>query len=87
MAPGLKPIYDKLLQAKNQLEKLELTQAWSLRETDLYEFQNLVLSLDEQRVDGKFVDSEGSTPEEGQGVCFPARPSQFLLLYKLHFQS
>lgn len=70
MAPGLKPTYDKLLQAKNQLEKLELTQAWSLRETDLYEFQKLVLGLDERRVNGKFVDSEGNAPEEGQSVRF-----------------
>lgn len=68
MAPSLKPIYDKLLQTKSQLEKLELTQAWSLRETDLYEFQQLVLELDQQRVNGKFVDTEGNAPEEGQGV-------------------
>ncbi|KAL0638494.1 hypothetical protein Q9L58_002430 [Maublancomyces gigas] len=68
VAPELKPTYDKLLQAKSQLEKLELTQAWSLRETDLYEFQKLVLGLDERRVDGKFVDNDGNTPEIGQST-------------------
>lgn len=72
VAPELKPTYNKLLQAKSQLEKLELTQAWSLRETDLYEFQKLVLSLDKRRIDGKFVDSEGNAPEVGQSVCFSA---------------
>lgn len=59
---------EKLLQAKSQLEKLELTQAWSLRETDLYDFYKLVARIDESRRDGKFLDSEGNTPEEGQTV-------------------
>ncbi|KAI5837542.1 hypothetical protein DFP73DRAFT_306573 [Morchella snyderi] len=68
VAPGLKTTYEELFQAKSQLEKLELTQAWSLRETDLYEFQKLVLTLDQERVNGKFVDSEGNAPEEGQGI-------------------
>jgi hypothetical protein len=70
VAPGLKTTYEELFQAKSQLEKLELTQAWSLRETDLYEFQKLVLTLDQERVNGRFVDSEGNAPEEGQGVRF-----------------
>lgn len=68
VASGLKTTYEALFQAKNQLEKLELTQAWSLRETDLYEFQKLVLALDQGRVNGKFMDSEGNAPEEGQGI-------------------
>ncbi|KAH8155892.1 uncharacterized protein LAJ45_00904 [Morchella importuna] len=68
VAPGLKTTYEELFQAKSQLEKLELTQAWSLRETDLYEFQKLVLTLDQERVNGKFVDSEGNAPGEGQGI-------------------
>lgn len=59
---------EKLLQAKSQLEKLELTQAWSLRETDLYDFYKLVAGIDESRRDGKFLDSEGNMPEEGQTV-------------------
>jgi len=66
IAPGLKLLAEKLLQAKSQLEKLELTQAWSLRETDLYDFYKLVAGIDESRRDGKFLDSEGNTPEEGQ---------------------
>ncbi|PUU84360.1 hypothetical protein B9Z19DRAFT_960596 [Tuber borchii] len=66
IAPGLKLSAEKLLQAKSQLEKLELTQAWSLRETDLYDFYKLVAGIDESRRDGKFLDSEGNTPEEGQ---------------------
>ncbi|CAZ79265.1 unnamed protein product [Tuber melanosporum] len=66
IAPGLKPLAEKLMQTKSQLEKLELTQAWSLRETDLYDFYKLVTRIDESRGDGKFLDTEGNTPEEGQ---------------------
>ncbi|RPA95548.1 hypothetical protein L873DRAFT_1829751 [Choiromyces venosus 120613-1] len=66
VAPGLKTLAEKLLQTKSQLEKLELTQAWSLRETDLYDFYKLVTGIDESRKEGKFLDSEGNAPEEGQ---------------------
>src|SRR4051794_38271579 len=36
---GFKDKYDILINIRNDLEKLSLTQAWSLRETDLYDFQ------------------------------------------------
>ncbi|PWW75287.1 hypothetical protein C7212DRAFT_198595 [Tuber magnatum] len=68
VAPGLKPLAEKLLQTKSQLEKLELTQAWSLRETDLYDFYKSIIGIDESRRGGKFLDSEGNTPEEGQNA-------------------
>ncbi|KAF2142536.1 uncharacterized protein K452DRAFT_286962 [Aplosporella prunicola CBS 121167] len=51
--------YKKLLNIRGQLEKLQLTQAWSLRETDLYSFQRQLDRIDESRVDGNFQDSEG----------------------------
>ncbi|KAJ9665083.1 hypothetical protein H2201_004743 [Coniosporium apollinis] len=51
--------YEKLRDIRNQLERLTLTQAWSLRETDLYSFQRQLDRVDESRVDGNFLDAEG----------------------------
>ena len=51
--------YDKLLDIRDALEKLSLTQAWSLRETDLYDFQRKLDRVDESRVDGNFEDEHG----------------------------
>ncbi|KAK3710043.1 hypothetical protein LTR37_010474 [Vermiconidia calcicola] len=51
--------YDKLLKIRNNLEQMNLTQAWSLRETDLYSFQRQLDRVDESRVDGNFIDVEG----------------------------
>ncbi|KAI9879531.1 MAG: hypothetical protein M1830_006120 [Pleopsidium flavum] len=55
-----KPPYDKLYDIRNQLEKLSLTQAWSLRETDLYSYQRQLDRIDESRVNGNFIDPEGN---------------------------
>ena len=57
---GFKPIYEKLCDIRNQLEKLSLTQAWSLRETDLFNFQCELDGVDEARVNGEFVDEQGN---------------------------
>ena len=51
--------YDKLIKIRNNLEQMNLTQAWSLRETDLYSFQRQLDRVDESRVKGNFVDAEG----------------------------
>jgi hypothetical protein len=65
--------YQTLFEIKNKLEKLSLTQAWSLRETDLYDYQRQLDKIDESRVDGNFVDSEGSFAElYVQRVCIHA---------------
>lgn len=68
VAPGLKEKAETLLGLKSQLEKLELTQAWSLRETDLYEVIDILFKFDAARVDGKFLAEDGSAPSEGQTV-------------------
>ena len=68
IAPGLAHHADKLLRIKHKLEKLELTQAWSLRETDLYDFSVALVEMDDRRVGRKFAVEDGSTPDEGQGV-------------------
>lgn len=52
-------LYEKLLKIRNQLEQMNLTQAWSLRETDLYSFQRQLDRVDESRVDGNFLDTVG----------------------------
>lgn len=59
--PRFSDKYEKLREIRNQLEKLSLTQAWSLRETDLYSYQRQLDRMDESRVgpDGNFVDAEG----------------------------
>lgn len=51
--------YDKLLKIRNQLEQMNLTQAWSLRETDLYSFQRQLDRVDESRVNGNFIGADG----------------------------
>lgn len=51
--------YDKLLKIRNTLEQMNLTQAWSLRETDLYSYQRQLDRIDESRIDGNFLDYEG----------------------------
>ncbi|KAK4958190.1 hypothetical protein LTR10_004616 [Elasticomyces elasticus] len=51
--------YEKLLKIRNTLEQMNLTQAWSLRETDLYSYQRQLDRIDESRVNGNFLDHEG----------------------------
>jgi DNA repair ATPase RecN len=63
IATAFKDTYDKLLDIKNKLEKLSLTQAWSLRETDLWNFQRQLDRVDEARVDGNFYDALGRPAE------------------------
>ncbi len=60
---NFKPTYDVLVGIRNELEKLSLTQAWALRETDLYDYQRELDKIDEARVDGNFVDAEGNLAE------------------------
>ena len=54
-----KVTYEKLYEIRNQLEKLSLTQAWSLRETDLYNYQRQLDRVDESRINGNFEDPNG----------------------------
>ncbi|KAF5573856.1 hypothetical protein FPCIR_13821 [Fusarium pseudocircinatum] len=59
VAEQWRSIYDQLIQIRNDLEKLSLTQAWSLRETDLYDFQRQLDRIDESRQNGNWVDDRG----------------------------
>ena len=51
--------YDALIEIRNQLERLTMTQAWSLRETDLFMWQRKLDRIDDSRQDGNFFDLEG----------------------------
>ncbi|KAJ5083724.1 UPF0662 protein [Penicillium angulare] len=55
--------YERLLEIRNQLDRLSVTQAWSLRETDLFGYQRKLDRIDEARVNGNFVDAEGHTAD------------------------
>lgn len=60
MPEAFNPTYQILIGIRNKLEKLSLTQAWSLRETDLYDYQRQLDKIDESRINGNFHDSEGN---------------------------
>ncbi|GAA5926832.1 Cub1p [Sporobolomyces koalae] len=78
----LQAIYDRLSEIKAQLERLVLTHRWTLRETDLYNFQNELSRVDALRVDGKFRDSQGNVPE-GQLVLLYLLRRCYGLCYRL----
>ncbi|KAE8253864.1 hypothetical protein A4X13_0g3634 [Tilletia indica] len=78
----LQPIYDRLVEIKAQLEHLVLTHRWTLRETDLWNYQVSLKEIDRMRVDGKFVDSEGKQPE-GQLVLLYLLRRCYGLIYRL----
>ncbi|KAI5477961.1 hypothetical protein MNV49_005753 [Pseudohyphozyma bogoriensis] len=78
----LQPIYDRLSELKAQLERLVLTHRWTLRETDLYNYQIVLREIDQMRVNGKFVDAEGNIPE-GQLVLLYLLRRCYGLCYRL----
>ena len=58
--PEFRELYKKLKGIRDSLESRSLLQAWSLRETDLYDFQRQLDRIDESRtLDGNFVDASG----------------------------
>jgi len=60
VGPTFRETFDRLLTIRNQLESRSLLQAWSLRETDLYDYQRRLDRIDESRTpDGNFLDAEG----------------------------
>lgn len=62
--------YDKLVEIRNQLYKLSMTQAWSLRETDLFMYQRRLDRIDEARSEGNFLDISGNPADlHAQRVC------------------
>ncbi|OAL48754.1 hypothetical protein IQ07DRAFT_588843 [Pyrenochaeta sp. DS3sAY3a] len=84
ISPAFRDPYDKLLAIRNKLEKLTLTQAWSLRETDLWDFQRQIDRIDESRVDGNFIDALGRPSEiyEQRTMLYLLRKN-YALIYQL----
>ncbi|KAI7899411.1 uncharacterized protein BX663DRAFT_521650 [Cokeromyces recurvatus] len=75
-SPALQSIRERLLEIKNQLERLELTHKWTLRQTDLFTYQHQLHDIvkmrysdknEEQAGDpkllGKFLDEKGEAAE------------------------
>jgi len=83
IAPAFKETYEKLLGIRNKLEKLSLTQAWSLRETDLWNYQRQLDRIDESRVDGNFIDALGRPSEiyEQRTFLYLLRKSYALIFH------
>lgn len=70
IAEQWRKVYDILFGIRNDLDKFSITPAWSLRETDLYDYQRQLDSIDEARVDGNWLDDEGNPAElYVQRVC------------------
>ncbi|GAA5991086.1 hypothetical protein JCM10908_006533 [Rhodotorula pacifica] len=78
----LKAIYERLSEIRAQLERLVLTHRWTLRETDLYNYQNELSRVDALRKDGKFRDADGNVPE-GQMVLLYLLRRCYGLCYRL----
>ncbi|KAI8138971.1 hypothetical protein BJV82DRAFT_628579, partial [Fennellomyces sp. T-0311] len=73
-SPALQTIRERLVEIKTQLERLELTHKWTLRQTDLYTYQHQLHDIVSMRCSdyenpnyGKFLDENGDAPE-GQTV-------------------
>ncbi|KAI9483485.1 MAG: hypothetical protein EXX96DRAFT_558345 [Benjaminiella poitrasii] len=79
-SPALQSIRERLLEIKNQLERLELTHKWTLRQTDLFTYQHQLHDIVKMRYSdkneeeagdpkllGKFLNEKGEAPE-GQTV-------------------
>lgn len=63
MPDSFKFTYQKLTEIRNKLARISLTQAWSLREADLYDYQREIDKIDESRVNGNFLDANGNPAE------------------------
>ncbi|KAK9476756.1 hypothetical protein V1514DRAFT_359149 [Lipomyces japonicus] len=82
VAPSLRPIYDQLSEMKAQLDNLMLTHRWTLRETDLYNYQQKLQAIDDIRVNGVFVDEQGNAPR-GQTILLYLLRRCYALIYRL----
>lgn len=78
--PRFQETYDKLLEIRNHLERLTMTQAWSLRETDLFMWQRKLDRIDDSRRDGNFFDADGHPADlHAQRVSFKNFPGEMVL--------
>lgn len=66
---ALQDIYHRLQSIKTDLEKLVLTQRWTLRETDLWQYEIQLSEISALRKNGKFVDRDGNVHEGQVSSC------------------
>ncbi|KIW05124.1 hypothetical protein, variant [Verruconis gallopava] len=79
-------LYTTLKTIRDQLESRSLLQAWSLRETDLYDYQRRLDRIDGARtVDGNFVDAKGKKAclQTQRTLLYFLRKSYALIYYML----
>ncbi|GJJ71175.1 hypothetical protein EMPS_03525 [Entomortierella parvispora] len=79
---ALQDIYHRLQFIKVDLEKLVLTQRWTLRETDLWQYEIQLSEISALRKNGKFVDREGNI-HEGQALLNFMLHKCYRLIYVL----
>lgn len=77
--PHLTSIYEKLLNLKSILENLLLTKRWTLRTTDIFNYQKQLVEIDNSRVVGYFLNKD----YKGQSVLLYLLRSCFAIIYKL----
>ncbi|KAF9166879.1 hypothetical protein DFQ26_006547 [Actinomortierella ambigua] len=78
----LNDLYQRLLSIRMDLERLVLTQRWTLRETDLWQYNTRLNEICTMRVGGKFVDREGIV-HEGQALLNFMLRKCYRLIYVL----
>ena len=77
--PNLTSIYEKLLNLKSILENLLLTKRWTLRTTDIFNYQKQLVEIDNSRINGYFINKDF----KGQSVLLYLLRSCFAIIYKL----
>ncbi|KAF9428525.1 hypothetical protein BGZ94_002065 [Podila epigama] len=79
---ALQDIFQRLKVIKTDLERLVLTQRWTLRETDLWQYQIQLSEISALRKNGKFVDRDGHV-QEGQALLNFMLHKCYRLIYVL----
>ncbi|KAF9192119.1 hypothetical protein BGZ49_003467, partial [Haplosporangium sp. Z 27] len=80
--PALQDIFQRLQVIKTDLERLVLTQRWTLRETDLWQYEIQLNEISALRINGKFVDQDGAL-HEGQALLNFMLHKCYRLIYVL----
>lgn len=81
---GLIPLYNKLIKIKTSLENLLVTRRWTLRETDLFNYQKELQKIDDLRINGKFKNLVTNKPySKGQTMLLYLLRRCYALIYKL----
>lgn len=73
-------LYDELIEMKSRLENLLITHRWTLRETDLYTYQNKLDALDAERQGPDFAKFAGA---KASAIILYLLRRCYAILYKL----